>query len=326
MTEDRRAKDAATCTPLNFTSSEGSQQIHALLWEPAGSAAGAPRGIVQIAHGMVEHIERYDDFARFLAANGYAVCGNDHIGHGQSAPSPERQGELPENGAQVMVADVHRLRRVMEQRYPAGTPYFLFGHSMGSFVVRAYLARYGRGLAGAIVCGTGQQPPAASRMGGFVARSIGRRRGFGYRSAFMENLAIGGYSKAIKDARTSFDWLNTDPAKVDEYIADPACGMMFSVGGYASLTDLTYEVASKECAAAVPVGLPVLFIAGAQDPVGGCGKGVRAAADAMERYSDAVVETKIYEGMRHEILNEPRHAQVYADVLEWLGRNGGGEA
>lgn len=326
MVEDRQAKDAVACTALRFTSSEGSQAIHALLWEPAGERAANPRGIVQVAHGMVEHIERYDDFARFLAANGYVVCGSDHIGHGASAPSPEHQGELPENGAQVMVADVHALRRMVGQRYPQGTPYFLFGHSMGSFVVRAYLARYGRGLSGAIVCGTGQQPRAVSRMGGFVARSIGRRKGFAYRSAFMENLAIGGYSKAIENARTSFDWLNTDPAKVDEYIADPACGMMFSVGGYASLTDLTFEVASRECAAAVPDGLPVLFIAGAQDPVGDCGKGVRAAADAMARNSNAKVETKIYEGMRHEVLNEPRHGEVYADVLAWLGRNGGGEA
>lgn len=322
MSVDQQAKDAVTCTTLHFDSSDGQTTIRALRWEPAGEAASAPAGIVQIAHGMVEHVERYDDFARYLAANGYVVCAADHIGHGESVSSPERRGELPENGAQVMVNDVHTLRAMTSRAYPADTPYFLFGHSMGSFIVRSYLARYGQGLAGAIICGTGQQPIALSKFAAALSRNIGRRKGFEYRSSFIDNLAMGGYGKAIKDARTPFDWLNTDPAKVDEYIADPACGMMFSVGGYASLTDLTAEVAGKACAAAVPDGLPVLFIAGAEDPVGDCGKGVRAAADAMANLSKARVTTKIYEGMRHEILNEPRHEEVYVDVLKWLVQNG----
>ena len=326
MIGDQAAKDAVQCIEFYFDSTDAQTKIHAMKWEPADEAAGKPRGIVQIAHGMVEHIERYDDFARFLAANGYVVCAADHIGHGQSVAAPEHRGELPENGARVMVADVHTLRVMMQLNYPEGTPYYLFGHSMGSFVARSYLAHFGQGLAGAIICGTGQQPIAASKFAAGLSRAIGRRRGFDYCSSLMENLAMGAYAKAIKDARTPFDWLNTDPAKVDEYIADPACGMRFSVGGYASLTDLTGEVATKKCAAMVPDGLPVLFIAGAQDPVGDCGKGVRAASQAMQENSTAQVETKIYEGMRHEILNEPRHMEVYADVLDWLERNGGREA
>ncbi|MBO4365978.1 MAG: lysophospholipase [Eggerthellaceae bacterium] len=316
------AKDAVTCTEFHFDSTDGQTRIHALKWEPVLDGSQNLVGIVQIVHGMVEHIERYDDFARFLAANGYAVCAEDHIGHGASVESPEHRGELPEDGARVMVADVHTLRTMMQNEYPDETPYYLFGHSMGSFIVRAYLARYGRGLAGAIVCGTGQQPLVASRFAGALSRNIGRRKGFAYRSKLMEGLAMGAYAKAVKDARTPFDWLNTDPAKVEEYIADPACGMMFSVGGYASLTDLTAEVATRQCVERVPEGLPVLFIAGAEDPVGDNGKGVRAAAQAMQQYSKAQVETKIYDGMRHEILNEPRHAEVYADVLTWLAKIG----
>ena len=323
MIDDQAAKDAVLCTELFFDSTDGQTKIHALKWEPAGDAAQEPVGIVQIAHGMVEHVERYDDFARCLAANGYVVCAADHIGHGESVSAHECRGELPENGAQVMVADVHSLRTMMQSDYPAQTPYYLFGHSMGSFVVRSYLARFGRGLAGAIICGTGQQPVAASKFAGALSRAIGRRKGFEYRSKLVDNLAMGAYAKAVKDARTPFDWLNTDPERVDEYIADPACGMMFSVGGYASLTDLTAEVAGKQCVERIPSGLPVLFIAGAEDPVGDCGKGVLAAAQAMKQYSQAQVETKIYDGMRHEILNEPRRAEVYADVLAWLARNGG---
>ncbi len=325
MIEDQQSKDAVVCSTLRYDSSEGRQKIRVLHWQPVGEFAQAPLGIVQIAHGMVEHIARYDDFARFLAANGYVVCGSDHIGHGESVSSPDGRGALPENGANIMVTDLHTLRSIMTVKYPEGTPYFLFGHSMGSFVVRAYLARFGAGLSGAIICGTGQQPAIVSKFGGLVARNIGRRKGFDHRSPFMEGLAMGGYAKAVKGARTVFDWLNTDSGKVDEYIADPSCGMMFSVGGYASLTDLTGRVATKECAAAVPDGLPVLFIAGSLDPVGDFGKGVVAAAGDMEKYSDAIVETKIYDGMRHEILNEPRHGEVYADVFEWLERYRGGE-
>lgn len=312
------AKNAVTCETLYYDSSDGETRIHALVWLPADDAAHRPYGIVQIVHGMVEHIERYDDFARFLAANGYAVCANDHIGHGGSTSSPDRWGCLPENGAQVMVRDVHALRELFAQRFSPETPYFLFGHSMGSFITRAYLARHGRGLAGAVICGTGQQPIIASKFAAWLSRRVGARKGMDYRSEFIHNLGDGSYGKKIPNARTNLDWLNTDPCRVDEYIADPACGAMFSVGGYASLTDLTAEVASKECAGAVPPNLSVLFIAGAGDPVGDFGKGVNAAAQDMRRYSTAKVSVIIYEGMRHEILNEPDHMKVYADVLRWM--------
>lgn len=225
-----------------------------------------------------------------------------------------------------MVDDVDRLRQLFSKRFPEGTPYFMLGHSMGSFIVRAYLARYGRGLAGAIICGTGQQPVATSKFAGWLARRIGARKGMDYRSQFLDNLGVGSYAKKIPNARTNLDWLNTDPAHVDEYAADPACGAVFSVGGYASLTDLTAEVASKECAGAVPDGLPVLFISGAGDPVGDFGKGVEAAADMMKQNSLAKVSVVLYQGMRHEILNEPEHMKVYADVLQWMRMAAGGAA
>lgn len=289
-------------------------------WELASQPDEAPKAIVQIIHGMEEHIGRYDDFARFLARRGFVVYGSSHIGHGKSAPSQDAISCLPENGAQVMVSDVHTLRMIANAENPEGLPYLMFGHSMGSFVLRSYLARYGRGLAGAVICGTGQQPVAASRFAAWLSRSIGRRKGFDHRSSLIDGLAVGSYSKAIPDARTKLDWLSTDSNVVDAYIADPACGVMFSVGGYASLTDLTAEVASDACAGSVPDGLPVLFIAGQQDPVGDMGKGVKAAADAMERCSKARVSVIMYEGMRHEILNEPNKMLVYADVADFFDR------
>ena len=306
--------------PIGFLSHDGTSQIRGLIWapeRPAGTRAPAPRGVVQIVHGMSEHLGRYDEFARFLVGCGFVVCASDHVGHGKSVPDPAKLGCLPAHGGKdVLVEDVHELRRTVAARYSRQTPYILFGHSMGSFVVRAYLAA-------AVICGTGTQPLALSKAGNFVARRIAASKGEDYRSAFLDGLGAGAFAKQIENARTPFDWLSTDPAVVDAYIADEMCGAMFSAGGYATLTDLTGEVASPSCAAKVPKDLPVLFVSGAEDPVGACGKGVQAAADLLRHAGVSDVEVKLYEGMRHEILNEPEHAQVYGDVLDWIRKHQG---
>ena len=308
------AKQAIASEHFEYGSADGRTRIHAISW----MGEGPIKGVVQIVHGMLEHIARYDDFARFLAANGYAVCGNDQIGHGLSVDSPERLSCLPANSSQVMLADVHTLRTIFAKRLPKGTPCILFGHSMGSFVVRAYLARYATGLAGAVLCGTGQPPVGASRLGAAIVRQGIKKHGVDATSAFISSLADGAYSKKIKNARTPLDWLNTDSVQVDAFIDDPLCGKTFNLGGYAGLMDLAAEAVSSECAAAVPEGLPMLFIAGEQDPVGDFGQGVRTAAQAVSMLSKAQVRTIIYPRMRHEILNEPGRQRVYDDVLAWL--------
>ena len=166
---------------LSYPSKDGSTTIRARLWTPVGQGGApvAPRAIVQIVHGMCEHMGRYDEFARFLAGNGFAVCGEDHIGHGESASDPAEFGHMPpREGKDVLIADVCALRRLMRERFGEGVPYFLFGHSMGSFIVRAYLARpCARNLSGAVICGTGEQPRALSAAGNLLARIIGRVAG-----------------------------------------------------------------------------------------------------------------------------------------------------
>ena len=304
---------------FTFTSADGKTPIHAIAWLPENEAAQKPRGIVQLAHGMEEYIGRYDDFARFLVGNGFAVCGNDHIGHGQSVSDEVTLSHLPLNGASIMLNDMHTLRTQFSAQFPESTPYILFGHSMGSFAARCYLARFGKGLAGAIICGTGDVPVSASRFGSFLARRMAAKNGLDSYSPFITSLSDGKYGKAIPLARTNFDWLNTDPAQVDEYINDPLCGVAFTVGGYASLLDLTAEACSTSCAQHAPSGLPVLFISGEEDPVGGPNaKGVMSAAERYAKNSDTLPTIKIYPGMRHEILKEPEHEKVYADVLMWL--------
>lgn len=314
MSESRIMGGSVRRSEFFFPSSLEGYSIHAVKWEPAD---GRAFGVVQLIHGMEEHIGRYDDFARFLAMRGFVVCGSSHIGHGRSVPSPDRISCLPEHGAQVMLSDVHTLRKRMSSEYP-DLPYAMFGHSMGSFLLRVYLARFGEGLAGAIVCGTGQQPPLAARCANAIARGIGRTKGFDYKSAMLDKLVTGSFAKGVENPRTAFDWLSCDPSVVDEYIADPTCGVMFSAGGYASLTDLVAEAAGKACASRVPDGLPVLFIAGAKDPVGDFGKGPAAAAEMMDGVSRADVSLIIYEEMRHEILNEPDRISVYFDALRFI--------
>ncbi|MBQ3106903.1 MAG: lysophospholipase [Eggerthellaceae bacterium] len=309
-------------TPIGFKSHDGKTQIKGCVWALATKDRKPgvnPRAIVQLVHGMSEHIERYDDFACYLARKGYVVCGEDHVGHGKSAASPDDLGCLPvKGGKDVLIEDVHELRKTVAARFSRQTPYVMFGHSMGSFIVRAYVARYGEGLAGAVVCGTGNQSRMLSKAGNFLARRIAAAKGENARSELLHNMGAGAFSKGVDNPRTPLDWLSTDDAVVDSYLADPLCGAMFSVGGYATLTDLTGEVVTPASASAIPKNLPLFYIAGDQDPVGEKGKAVREAANLAYRAGVKNVRLKLYEGMRHEILNEPGKADVYEDVLNWL--------
>ena len=304
-----------TETIINYASHDGTSQIYALLWDEPNLQ---PRGIVQIVHGASEYCERYRHFARFLVGEGFVVCANDHIGHGKSVHDKADLGHMPaKGGKEALVADVDELRRRISDRYP-DVPYIMLGHSMGSFILRIYLTQHGDGLGAAVLSGTGQQPKALSSFGHITALLIAKIKGENYRSTFLHNLGMGALAKTIPNARTPFDWISTDPAVVDAYVKDDACGMMFSVGGYATLTDITGEMVTEASAKAVPDGLPLLFMSGSEDPVGEKGKAVKAAVEQYRRAGLKNVSLRLYDGLRHEILNEPVREQVYRDVVEWL--------
>lgn len=313
--------DKVACTSFRENSTDGESKLYARRWMPP--AGTAPRGIVLIAHGMAEHAGRYDAFARYLAAGGLAVYAHDHIGHGRSVVSRDRWGCLPgDKAARILVEDMRKLRNIAVQEQPDGLPVILFGHSMGSFIARAYLSYHGEDITAAVISGTGQQPEQVAHIAHALASSLARRKGPDYRSTFVNNLAVGAYGKAIKNARTPNDWLSTDPSVVDAYEADPACGFMFSVGAYQALFMLVGYMATAECPGGVPDDLPVLFVSGAEDPVGDNGKGVQKAAKALKKYSNAVVDVKLYPGMRHEILNENGREQVWLDIARWIEEKG----
>ena len=299
---------------LTFASADGTSTIQAYLWLPEGT----PRASIQITHGMAEHITRYDEFARYLAAAGFLVAGHDQIGHGASCAADAR-GCLPaKGGMDILVEDVHTLRGIVAGRTGGDVPHFCFGHSLGSYITRVYISRHGEGLAGAIICGTGTVPVATSKAGNAIARLICAIRGENHVSGLLESIGVGAYAKAIEDAETPLDWLSFNRDNIDRYIADELCGFPFSTGGYAVVTALTAEACSLACAQKVPSDLPLLYIAGVGDPVGSMGEGVRQAVALAQEAGSTDVTCTIYEDMRHEILNEDDRGRVMADILNWL--------
>lgn len=319
-------------TTLSYASRDNASTIHALMWEPDQVAAGgeAPRGLVQIVHGMSEHVERYEGFAAFLCEQGFAVCANDHIGHGGSVADPDDLGHMPlEVGEDVLVADVQALREVALERLSercdmrvSGIPYCIFGHSMGSFITRVFLTRHAFGVKAAVLCGTGHQPRAFSSAGKALTRSLAKKHGERYVSKLVDDMGAGSYGKAIKDAKTDVDWLATEPEVVAEYQRDPLCGQPFTVGAYHVLSSLVCDATDPRLARKLPHALPLLFIAGDQDPVGECGAGVHRAAEMYRKAGVERVDEKLYPDMRHEILNEPIKGDVHRDVLSWFERQG----
>ncbi len=292
---------------FTFPSSDGVHQVHAVLWLPDGE----PRGVVQLVHGICEYIMRYDHFARFLNAHGFAVAGHDHLGHGQTATGPEEYGFFDDWNE--IVSDVHALRKLMGERFP-NLPYFLLGHSMGSFVVRTYLIDHPGGLTGCILSGTGQESKFNVTMGKLLT-GIGNPRKV---NKLFFDLSIGGYNRAFKPNRTTDDWTCRDTAVVDARLVDPLCNFKTTAGmNHAMMGGLQY-VSKKENLAKMDKSLPVYFFAGDMDPVGAMGKGVRQVAGWFRRAGLKDVTVKLYPGGRHEMLNETNKEEVYADTLAWI--------
>ncbi|MCR4618235.1 MAG: lysophospholipase [Lachnospiraceae bacterium] len=298
-----------------FDSRDGVSKVHAIRYTPED---GEIKGVYQIVHGMSEHFERYEDIAEFLTSKGFVVVGENHLGHGKTVPEGGLKGYFCENDpATVVVRDVHRLKKMTQELYP-GVPYFLMGHSMGSFIARNYIMRYGTGITGAIIMGTGNQSKPLIAVSKFVAGFQKLIFGDKHPALFINNLAFGGYNKRIKPARTFFDWLSVNEENVDSYIEDPDCGFLFTVNGFATLFELISRLLKKKNLQKVPKDLPILFVSGAEDPVGDYSKGVMRAKEALEKVGVKDITVKIYPGLRHEILNEDAKDMVKEDIYNWV--------
>ena len=305
-----------------YRSATGTCDIRAHSYAPADTSS--VRAVLQIVHGMAEHSERYHDLAVFMAEHGYAVYLHDHAGHGKSVASDSELGYFgAENGVTGIVRDVHTLTRKAAETH-VNRPIFLLGHSMGSFVARAYVTAFGGALTGAIFSGTsGKNPGAAAGIA--LAKMTEKFKGDHFRSAFIDHIAFGSYNKRYDDPRTSFDWLSRDTEQVDRYIADPLCGFLFTAAGYRDMFTLLQSVSGKNWYARVPKKLPMLLISGTMDPVGNYGKGVRQVAEDLKKTGHKDVTLHLYQDARHELFNEINAADVRQDLLEWtesVRRNG----
>ena len=298
-----------------FPSSDGKTLVHVNQWTPADRNI---LGVVQIAHGVAEYGQRYEPFARYLCARGFAVVANDHLGHGQSVIEGCPMVYLgEEDGWWHVTDDIEELRRRTAKVF-SGKPYFLFGHSMGSFLSRTHLIRYPGRLSGCILCGTGHQSPAVIAGGKLVADSEIRRLGKKAYSVRADDLAFGVYNKRFSPARTKVDWLSASEANVDAYLADPLCGGNATLGLFRDMLDGLSYLTKQSNINKMDKNLPVFFIAGDQDPVGDMGRGVRKAFACFQKAGLQDVSVKLYHGLRHEILNESSKQYVYQDVLDWL--------
>lgn len=299
-----------------FSSSTGNDQIHARICMPDGE----PKAIVQIAHGIAEYIERYDDFMSFLAENGFIAVGNDHLGHGKSFVNEGDMGYLADkDGWWHIVDDVEILRVLMNHKYPK-LPQVIFGHSMGSFVARSHLIRYPGAFDAAIISGTGNQGKALVKGGLTMGNLVKAFNGAHHYSNFLNNLAFGTYNKIYENPRTDYDWLTRNEAIVDKYIADPLCGFVPSCGLFLDMMVGVDFITEKSNLKDMKKDVPVFFVSGTMDPVGERGKGVMKAYNNFKKAGMKDVEIRLYVDGRHEMLNEINNEEVYTDILKWLKR------
>lgn len=300
---------------FTFLSADKKTRIHGVCWKPEGQN---PRGILQITHGMVEYIERYDAFAEYMNRQGYLVVGHDHLGHGQSVTSKEEWGFFVEkNGSDALVKDMHKLRGKMQEQYK-GLPYFMLGHSMGSFLLRKYLCLYGEGLKGAVIMGTGSQPDVLLWVGKSLCGLLAKFRGWHYRSPLIQNMAFAGNGKRFQGEGQKNSWLTKDQEIVKAYTRNPKCSFQFTLNGFYNLFDTIWFINRKAHLAMMRKDLPLLFVSGEEDPVGAFGKGVKKAYGTYAALGMKDLAIKLYPTDRHEILNETDRAQVYEDIYHWI--------
>ena len=299
---------------FTFPSADGKTQIHAVEWLPDGEV----RAVLQIAHGVSEYILRYEPFADYLTAHGFAVVGHDHLGHGSSTtPDGKPMYFGPKGSWNWVVQDIETRRRLAKERFP-NIPYFMLGHSMGSFLLRTYLIRFPGTVDGAIIMGTGQMASLLIAGGKAVAAVESLRVGESNASALVQMLAFGAYNKQFAPNRTGFDWLSVNPENVDRYIADPLCGGNPSIGLFREMLNGMAFIAKPDEVKKMDLSTPILFISGAMDPVGDCGKGVKLAYHSFLTAGVKDVSLKLYPELRHEILCEISRDMVFDDIHQWL--------
>ena len=298
---------------FTLPSNDGIHQSACYLWTPEA----APRGVVQIVHGVAEHVGRYNEVAEFLVNHGFVVCGEDHLGHGKTATDGIFGYFAPKNGWSLVLADVHNLRNYVENLFPTA-PYFLLGHSMGSFLTRNYLIEHPNSLTGAILSGTGQEPAPLIAAGKLVASLECARLGDRGLSKIVHELSLGAYNKKFRSPRTSADWIARDESAVNDYLADELCQFKPTVSMFRDMMGGLQFIGNPHNVAKMGTETPIYFMSGDRDPVGGMGKGVEKVARLFRKLGCRDVTVRLYPDGRHEMFHEAERAEVFEDTLHWL--------
>lgn len=295
------------------SSSDGTHQLAGKVYVPEGDI----KGMLQVVHGMTEHIERYHDFMNEVAENGYLVFAYDHLGHGHTAVDRGELGFIAhENGWKYLVDDVNRFADEVRAEFGEGLPYYLMGHSMGSFIVRLAAEKFDKDNK-LIVMGTGGPNPAVYS-GIATVKLIKKIKGERYISKTIEKLVFGSYNKKF-DGDSPYSWLSTIEQERIDYANDPLCTFKFTASAMEDLLHLTKESNSKRWFDSRVTKKPILLISGADDPVGDYGKGVKAVHDRLKA-NGADVKFKLYANCRHEILNDICRKKVVKDILEFIAK------
>lgn len=302
-----------------FTLERDGASVYVYRWLPDEGVA--LRGVVQVSHGMAEHAARYAPLAERLTRAGFAVYAHDHRGHGRTAGDASRRGFFAEqNGWRAVLDDLYAVGARAAGEHPS-LPRVLFAHSMGAFIAQQALFEHGADYVGAVISGSssGVSNPLAP-IGRMIARLERWRLGPRAASALLTKLSFGEFNRAFKPARTEYDWLSRDAAEVDRYIADPWCGFEVSTQLWIDLLDALPGLADANNLARIPKALPVYVLAGSADPVNGNLKGLHMLVRDWNAAGLRDITWKVYDGGRHEMLNETNRAEVLDDLERWLDR------
>lgn len=276
------------------------------------------KAVVQISHGMAEHIDRYDSFAKYLTDAGIEVYGHSHRGHGKTAKSKDELGYLaPSGGWDLLVDDISDITSMIKEEMP-GVPLFILGHSMGSFAVRNVLRKNAKAYDGAVIIGSGWQNPVTVKTAKTLSAVVNALTDEKSRSKFMDMILFSGYNNSVKDSRTSFDWLTRDHEMVRKYIDDPYCGFLCTSSFYHDLLTGVSRVMKTSGLDHIPSEMPILLASGDKDPVGNNGRGVKKLYDVYRQSGLKNVDMKLYPEGRHEILNEMNRMIVFEDIRNWV--------
>lgn len=302
---------------ITYQSSDNITKINALMWIPETEV----KAIIQISHGMLEFVERYEGFALEMNHLGILVCGNDHLGHGYSLIDEEHRGYFAKKNADaILVDDVYNLTKLVKEEYP-NIPYFILGHSMGSFILRNYIYKYGEHINGAIIMGTGYQNNITLTFAQIItAITQFYHHGWFYKSPYLDKITTGNYHKYFPE-KNKFSWLTKNTEILRSFQKDPRSRFRFSCNAYYTLFTLIKNCNKKKNLEQIPKNLPLYLLSGSQDPVGHFGKDIIKLNNIYKKHGLTNIKYRLYNHMRHEILQESDKVLVHNDIIQFITNN-----